>query len=161
MNHRLIPIHRMGESKTHFLDRLEAWKNFAQRITKNPFVQQYLLQTDGHHCAWCAKPILGNCTVHHISYHHYCTYHVTKPIGRPTEKRPNRIRTVPDCESCRHECPERFATCTDKLALVHRSCNKEIADAATAAMAWVHLKGVRGFSPYKHFATAKCNLATY
>ncbi len=99
------------------------WKNFALRITKNPFVKEFLLQKDGNSCQWCNKPMNDNIIIHHISYEHSCTFGKVIEINRATEKRPNKVAVVPDCKLCKEGNEDRFNTCISKLALVHSGCN--------------------------------------
>jgi hypothetical protein len=128
MNSGLIPLHRSKDVKQNFEQNIEAWKNFAQRITKNLFVKNFLLKRDGSHCSWCKRTMNENFAVHHISYYHCCTFKKVTVVSTPTPSNPNNYRIVPDCESCKKENEKRFLECMDKLALVHSSCNKEISD---------------------------------
>ncbi len=132
MNTVLIPTLSSGNAKLFFLRDLNSWRNFAQRITKNPFVKEFLLQRDGHDCAWCKRKLKDTIAVHHVSYEHSCTYNVVKAINTPTLNNPNKTRITPDCENCKKENNQRFMTCMDKLALVHSICNKKIFDTTSS-----------------------------
>jgi len=127
MNAILIPLVPQQHVKNNYLHQLDAWRNFAQRITKNPFVKEFLLQRDGHTCAWCNNELKENFQVHHICYQHSCSYGARIKLSYPTKNRLDKIRTVPDCENCKKENESRFMTCMNKLVLVHGLCNKEIA----------------------------------
>lgn len=126
MNKAIIPIESIAEINFLSKENLKGWKNFAHRITHNPFVKKYLFKRDGNKCSWCNRDLTQGCNIHHITYAHYCTYDVSKEIHTPTDKRPNRTRIVPDCESCRKNNEERFLTCMSKLSLVHGPCNQKI-----------------------------------
>jgi hypothetical protein len=120
-NKHLIPkIHPHTASLSYVKT---AWRNFAQRITKNIFVKQFLKERDGDNCQWCFNSLKMDCIIHHTSYDHSCTFNKTIIIGRPTEKRPDRKAEVPDCELCKREDETRFLDCMKHLALVHSGCN--------------------------------------
>lgn len=125
---QIIPTESRRISKTFYTDNIEAWKNFAQRITKNQFVKEFLLNRDGNNCSWCDETTNNNFVIHHISYAHFCTYGIVKEVFSGTEMRPFKTRIVPDCQSCKQNNCIRFNECMDKLVLVHRRCNKEIAN---------------------------------
>lgn len=124
MNLAIIPTLSSMDAKRGFLHDIEAWKNFARRITKNLFVKSFLLERDGVKCSWCKKHLTAAPVIHHHTYEHVCTYNETKRIVTSAL----RAREVPDCESCRQKDEHRFLTCMDKLSLVHAMCNKAIED---------------------------------
>lgn len=128
MNSSIIPNLPSREARVPFVQNLEQWRNFAQRITKSPFVKAFLLERDGHECSWCKRVLGENKVVHHISYEHVCTFDRTIQIDTPTFKRSSRQRNVPDCESCKKDNNDRFISCMNKLALVHGYCNKLISE---------------------------------
>ena len=128
MQVQIIPTQSRYTSKTFYIDNIEAWKNFAQRITKNPFVKDFLINRDGNKCSWCTRRMINSLVVHHTSYQHHCSYNVVKRIKAGTENRPNKTRLVPDCEACKKDSLGRFLECMDKLVLVHNGCNKAISD---------------------------------
>ena|SRR5687767_603756 len=125
---QIIPTQSRRISKTFYIENIEAWKNFAQRITKNPFVKEFLLSRDGNKCSWCTKRMINSLVVHHTSYEHHCSYNVVKRVNAATENRPFKTRVVPDCEGCKKNSLDRFLECMSKLALVHTGCNKAIAN---------------------------------
>jgi hypothetical protein len=127
MNPNIIPSGPQKVSKHLHLSNLDAWRNFAQRITKNSFVKKFLLDRDGTKCSWCNRQ-METSTIHHVSYNHVCTYTAVITVRTPTEKRPHRTRVVPDCESCKKNNSEGFLSCMSKLTLVHSPCNKSIAE---------------------------------
>lgn len=123
----IIPPQSKTQARVNYLHDLEAWMNFAQRITKNPFVKEFLIARDGKQCSWCGKYLYNNAVVHHVSYDHVCSYNKCKEIATPIPGKPNKMRIVPDCENCKRDNGERFMTCMSKLALVHSGCNWKIA----------------------------------
>lgn len=131
MQEVLIPSISQKQARERFSEQVEAWRNFAQRITKNPFVKEHLLRRDGNKCAWCNGTLGETVQVHHISYNHACTFQTTIWIDRPTEKRPARTALIPDCKSCKQQDEGRFQHCMNKLVLVHGICNKNISRALT------------------------------
>lgn len=106
----------------------QSWLNFSSRITKNPFMLNFLAKRDGNKCGWCGGVMKANATIHHLSYDHFCASNEIIKVERPTEKRPDRQSKVPDCESCCNSDTRIFLLCAEKLALVHRICNKKIAE---------------------------------
>lgn len=128
MNDRIIPKVCRKDARAHFSADIEAWKNFAQRITKNSFVREFLLERDGDRCSWCRGKFLRSKVIHHLSYEHFCSYNHQISIPSPTSVNPFRKRLVPDCKSCKADNNERFLACTSRLALVHYFCNKRIAE---------------------------------
>lgn len=128
MNIQIVPTNTRMKAKPPVSQNLEQWRNFAQRITKNPFVKTYLIERDGTICGWCKKELYDLKIVHHISYDHYCSYDKVIRINSPTPTNPFKTRLVPDCKSCMEDTLERFETCMQKLVLVHSICNKHISD---------------------------------
>src|SRR6266498_5145338 len=100
MNKNIIPALSQREVKEQIVD-IEAWRNFAQRITKNPFVKEFLIQRDGQRCSWCKCVLQQNKIIHHTTYEHSCTYNVILKVSSPTEKFPGKTRIVPDCKGCK------------------------------------------------------------
>ena len=100
------------------------WKNYANRIPKNPFVQAYLMDKYKGICQYCGKPIRNNLTLHHKVYDKECVTSDTIRVPHPTEKRPMRTDKVPDCKNCNrfHECID------DAIYPVHQYCNMLIAE---------------------------------
>jgi len=130
MNKTIIPELCRSTARKNVIVDIEAWKNFAQRITKNQFVKAFLLQRDGTKCSWCHKDIHEIKIIHHTTYDHCCSYNVVIRIPSPTYKHRNKTRVVPDCKSCKENSIERFINCMDKLVLVHSNCNKSISELA-------------------------------
>jgi len=125
----IIPELSSAEARKNFTSNLEPWRNFAQRITKNPFVKTFLLKRDGAMCSWCHRDLREIQIIHHTSYDHWCSYNKVLRIGCSTKNRPNKTRIIPDCKGCKEENDDRFLNCMDKLTLVHRVCNKKISEA--------------------------------
>ncbi len=111
----------------------EAWKNFARRITRNPFVNEYLRHRDGEVCQLCKGNLRVGVVIHHKDYDHVCSFNKTIRLEHPTEKRPNRTNLTPDCESCSRESQGTFMSCMQRVVLLHTGCNAWLAsDAQTA-----------------------------
>src|SRR5436853_3520383 len=108
MNRQIIPTLSRAQARTRLVADKEQWKNFAQRITKNPFARAFILERDGDRCAWCNCVMLKRKIIHHITYEHHCGYNKVIRITTPTPGYPNKTRIVPDCEGCRSENKERF-----------------------------------------------------
>jgi hypothetical protein len=128
MNNSITPTLTRAVAREKYQSDIESWKNFAQRITKNPFVKTFLLARDGHNCSWCQRNVTEHFVIHHISYDHFCGYNRLIRIVASTTKRPHRERQIPDCENCKKDSNQRFLICMSKLVLVHCLCNKQIAD---------------------------------
>ncbi|MCX5791874.1 MAG: hypothetical protein NTY45_06585 [Elusimicrobia bacterium] len=124
MNLKIIPARTASDCENDY-DR-ELWLKFARRITKNPFVQNFLALRDGGKCAWCGEMILDAGDVHHTTYEHACSFAGTIEIRQQTVQRHAKKRKAPDCESCKAADQARFAACMSKLVLVHPLCNMEI-----------------------------------
>jgi len=124
MNKEIVPFLSQKQAKESTGVDIESWRNFAQRITKNPFVKEFLLRRDGNKCGWCQNEIKQNRIVHHITYEHSCSYNIVIQIPSPTDKYPNKTRVVPDCKNCKEDNSNRFMSCMEKLVLVHGMCNK-------------------------------------
>jgi hypothetical protein len=127
MNKKIIPILPQNIIRNKFSEDIDAWRNFAQRITKNPFVREYLFKRDGNKCSWCEKDFNKQPIIHHLSYDHKCTFNETTVITYSTEKKTFRERKVPNCQKCSQINSIAFNDCMNKLALVHRICNLQIA----------------------------------
>jgi hypothetical protein len=121
----LIPQSASAEAKAKYLDK-NAWRNFAQRITHHPDVQEYLHTREAGLCSHCKQPLNESVQIHHIDYDHYCSFGTMKIIATPTRKRLARSRSVPDCKACSQQRRELFDRCMSKLTVVHASCNAEI-----------------------------------
>jgi hypothetical protein len=121
----LVPHTGSAEAKTKCSDK-SAWRNFAQRITRHPDVQRYLQTREAGLCTHCKQPLHGKFQIHHIDYDHHCSFGVTKKIAAPTPKRPNRVRSIPDCQACSLQRKELFDECMSRLTVVHAGCNAKI-----------------------------------
>ena len=128
MNKHIVPDLTSREARENFADNIEAWKNFAQRITKNSYVKYFLRERDGNCCSWCHGKLIKRPIVHHIDYNHCCSFNIVISVPTPTLNDPYKTRIVPDCKSCKEQNKDRFMICMEKLALVHNICNKRIAD---------------------------------
>jgi hypothetical protein len=121
----LVPRIASAEAKAKCRDK-EAWRNFARRITHHPDVQEYLHTREAGLCTHCKQPLHGKTQIHHIDYDHYCSFGIMKTIATPTPKRPNRIRSIPDCKACSLQRRELFDKCMGRLTVVHAGCNAKI-----------------------------------
>jgi len=90
MCNSISPTLTRAVARQKYLNDIEYWKNFAERITKNPFIKIFLLERDGKMCAWCQKALYEQNIIHHITYDHSCTYSKAIRISSPTENRPNK-----------------------------------------------------------------------
>jgi hypothetical protein len=133
MDNCITPTLTRAVAREKYLLDIESWKNFAERITKNPFIKNLLIERDGSKCPWCQKVLYGHFVIHHITYEHSCTYSKVVRVASPTENRPNKTRLVPDCQNCEKENTEGFLGCMNKLVLVHNLCNKKIAEESYSA----------------------------
>jgi hypothetical protein len=104
----------------------DAWRNFARRITRNPFAKSHLFDREAGKCALCKRPVGGAFVIHHLDYDHICSFGKTQRVDASTSRRPDKLRTVPDCEACKFECETRFLSCASRLTIVHRVCNMRL-----------------------------------
>lgn len=109
------------------LGRLDilAWRRFARRAQRNPFMQSHVRERDGASCVWCGGFVpTGTGVLHHTNYLHVCSF------GRDAEivNERGHHRHVPDCASCFADDRTRFNVCAALLRLVHNGCNQQIAE---------------------------------
>lgn len=124
MNLKILPAQAAADCEKNY-DR-ELWLKYARRITKNPFVVDFLSLRDAAKCAWCGQKITGIADIHHTTYDHACSFAGTIIVRQQTVQRHSRKREAPDCERCQADNKARFDACMGKLVLVHPLCNKEI-----------------------------------
>ena len=124
MNLKIIPVRKAAECEKDY--DAARWRRFARRITKNPYVRNFLAQRDSQVCAWCGQKIAEGGDIHHTTYAHDCSFAGTIVVRQQTAQRHSRKREVPDCERCRASDEVRFGACMSKLVLVHQLCNIEI-----------------------------------
>ena len=120
MNKDLIPKKEAEEVKYNF--NPVKWKLYARQMPRNPFMKEYILKKYNSVCQWCNKKI-NKVQIHHIDYAHQCVNETYITIPRPTEKRPNRVHKVPNCEKCYKENILAFNECIKKIVPVHSICN--------------------------------------
>ena len=119
----LININTCADVRDKYNNSLR-WRCFSKRICKNSFVLNYLLVREKHICPWCNKSLNNrHILIHHIDYDNECYKEDCIEIPRPTEKKPNRMVRVPDCEKCFYENKAKFETCMNKITVVHSVCN--------------------------------------
>lgn len=123
MNDSLINEQTMHEALIAH-GKSQEWRNYAQRITKNPFVKEYLFKKYKGICPYCGLKLNQNFVLHHRVYDRECVTAATIRVSRPTEKRPNKTAKVPNCESCTifHECVD------EHIYPIHVTCNMRIAE---------------------------------
>lgn len=121
----LVPRISSAEAKAKHKD-IDAWRNFAQRITHHLGVSRYLQAREAGLCSFCKQQLHETVHIHHIDYDHSCSFGVTKTIRTPTAKRPNRVRPIPDCKACSVQRRDLFDGCMAKLTVVHAGCNARI-----------------------------------
>ena len=124
----LVPHASYAESKNLYRNSI-AWRRFANRAQRHPFMKEMLLRRDfDHGCSWCRRRFSNPETVqvHHTTYNNVCTYECSIEIATPTGKRPNRKFKGPDCEGCFYENRTGFDDCAGSLVLVHKLCNQKI-----------------------------------
>ena len=125
-----IPINSIQD----FIEKYKqdtGWKKYKSKITKNIFVKRYLYAVDGSTCPFCHREFKSEPIIHHLDYDHTCTFEKIIELDTSTIKRPNKMTTVPDCESCHNDNNSIFLECMNKLMIVHSYCNKRINDVYT------------------------------
>lgn len=125
----LLPKTSSGTEKERHSGEGERWQNFARRAQKNPHMKRECLKRQNGRCALCHREVsMDNCVLHHLDYDRVCVggEDICIKALHPTEKRPNRTRTYPDCEHCHRETPSEFAECLSRLVMVHNGCHQRI-----------------------------------
>lgn len=102
------------------------WLNFSSRITKNPFVKEYLLKRDGRYCKWCKKAFIKEPVIHHLDYNHECSFNQNITVSCLKKTGKKGTRNTPNCELCMLENINAFKSCMSRLVLVHDYCNYSI-----------------------------------
>lgn len=99
------------------------WLLFVKRIGSNKFLTFFIHNRD-QKCRFCDLPHEHGTKpqVHHMDYDHVCKFGQSI-FRRKTGKEENKI---PDCENCSKIRPEFFSSCCQRLASVHRLCNRDI-----------------------------------
>ena len=124
MNIKLITKNDSKEIELSGKFELVKWKLYTKRMQRNPFMKKYMLKKYGSICQWCHKRILKErFLLYHIDYAHQCVNETYIEIPNPTEKRPNKVLKVPDCEKCFNEDILAFNECAKRVAPVHSICN--------------------------------------
>lgn len=121
----VVPINCRDDGRKKFSASL-MWKIFSSRICRNPFVRRFLFERSYGDCPWCGHLLVGNTVVHHIDYLHECRSSETVKLHSPTDRKPDRVCDVPDCESCHREFQRSFDACMSRIALVHFGCHNQI-----------------------------------
>ena len=123
MNDTIINSDSSKQAKAHYENSNE-WKNFSSRICKNKFVRSYLYEKYQHTCQYCHRQLNEDTFhLHHMTYMHTCRTPDTIEVSHPTEKRPNRTRKHPDCQSCMQQHPDEFSECMSLIVPVCNVCN--------------------------------------
>jgi len=76
----------------------EKWKNFVDRIQKNPWIREMVLKRNDGLCAYCGLPIKRNLVIYHGTFDHECLTSDTIKIPHKTKSNPTGFRKAPDCE---------------------------------------------------------------
>lgn len=120
----LLPEIDRHEQMERHINEKARWRNFAGRAQKNPFMKLSCWMRQHGRCAICHRPVsTDNCILHHLDYGRICLTSSCIKVPSPTEKRPNRQITCPDCERCSHENPSEFHECLSRLVIVHKGCH--------------------------------------
>jgi len=94
------------------------WNNFKNRITKSSFIKQNLKKRQLNICPICSKHLNESIVIHHIDYDRLCDFESCQRQKSPTNKKPNRERKIPNCDTC-----PSMNKCLDKLVLIHNICH--------------------------------------
>lgn len=104
-----------------------AWRQFTDRICQSLAVKRALHEGQAGRCAACPVDItsrfLEDCTVHHLSYDHRCTFG-----GNATQHL--------DCGACLRAAPRKAATCLQHLRLLHTACHEALHRVEKRDPAW-------------------------
>ncbi len=110
-----------------------AWRQFTDRICQSLAVKRALHERQAGRCPACkvdiTSPTLDDCTVHHVSYDHRCTFG-----GNAT------LRV--DCGACLLAAPRKAAACLALLALLHTTCHDALHRAEQRDPAWRRAMGL-------------------
>ena len=110
-----------------------AWRQFTDKICQSIEVKRALHATQGGRCASCEIDIvsrsLDDCTVHHLSYDHRCTFG-----GNAT---PNL-----SCGTCLSTAPRKATACLAHLRLLHTACHDALHKAEQRDPAWRRAMGL-------------------
>ena len=125
----LLPKRNKREARLEYenTQKLSVWKMFALRVRRNPFMKMTKQDEQDNTCPVCHEYVNANMgTLHHMDYEHLCISDVCAKFSSPTEKRPTRMISAPDCERCLKTNPAEFAECAKRLVLVHKRCHMKI-----------------------------------
>jgi len=110
-----------------------AWRQFTDKICQSLTVKRVLHERQAGRCAACRIDItsrtLDDCTVHHVSYDHRCTFG-----GNAT---PNL-----SCGTCLSAAPRKAEMCLALLALLHTACHDALHKAEKRDPAWRRAMGL-------------------
>lgn len=98
------------------------WDMFANQITKNADLRDFLADKQSNLCPWCGESLINTSfqrqiVIHHLDYKHLCNGPLTKVY------RNHKIVEIPNCLSC-----DNLSKCTARLVVIHNNCNKQIND---------------------------------
>lgn len=122
---KVVPINCRDDGRRMF-SRSFKWMIFSSRICRNPFVRRFLFERSYGDCTWCGHLLVGETVIHHIDYRHACRSEDVVKLHSPTDRKPDRVCEVPDCERCHREFPRSFDACIGRIALVHIGCHNQI-----------------------------------
>lgn len=110
-----------------------AWRQFTDRICQSVAKKRALHERQAGRCASCQVDItsrtLDDCTVHHVSYDHRCTFG-----GNATVQL--------DCGTCLSAAPRKAETCLALLALLHTACHDALHRAEQRDPVWRRAMGL-------------------
>jgi hypothetical protein len=119
---RLVPVLKKQAARKKYNNN-EAWQNYAEQAQANPFMRSHLYKAQSKTCMACKRRLSeADYQIHHTTYDHTCSFHGKIVVIMAK----GRNRSLPDCESCFQENPERFQKCACKLCAVHGRCNKRL-----------------------------------
>jgi hypothetical protein len=110
-----------------------AWRQFTDKICQSVAVKRALHESQAGRCASCRSDItsrtLDDCTVHHLSYDHRCTFG-----GNAT---PNL-----ECATCLAAAPRKAEACLALLVLLHTACHYALHKAEKRDPTWRRAMGL-------------------
>jgi hypothetical protein len=110
-----------------------AWRQFTDKICQSLPIKRALLESQDGRCASCQIDITGrsldDCTVHHVSYDHRCTFG-----GNATAE--------VSCGACLSTAPRKAERCLALLRLLHTACHDALHRVEQRDPAWRRAMGM-------------------
>ena len=111
----------------------DAWRQFTDEICRSIDIKRALHERQDGCCASCNVTVvsrsLDDCTVHHLSYDHRCTF------GGNAARRQ-------DCGVCLRSAPRKAETCLEHLRLLHTTCHDSLHKAEKRDPVWRRAMGL-------------------